>query len=108
LKKIKLSEAALPLFQGLLTQSPADIDLLTAVATAHFVLEDYSRALQTYQAIPRSSWTRPEVGLNLALTLQKLGDKVEAQKVFDQVADPKTANLQRYYATVRSKLGGAP
>ncbi len=102
-----LAESALPLFQGLLTQAPTDIDLLTAIATAHFILADYPKALETYRSIPRSSWSRAEVGLNLALTLQKLGDKVEAQKIFEQVADPKTPNLQRYYATVRSKLGGA-
>ncbi len=103
-----LADAALPLFQGLLSQSPTDIDLLTAVATTYFIQADYPRALESYRAIPRASWTRAEVGLNLALTLQKLGDKIEAQKVFDKIADPKTANLQRYYATVRSKLGGAP
>ncbi len=103
-----LADAALPLFQGLLTQAPTDIDLLTAVATAHFILADYPKALETFQAIPRPSWSRAEVGLNLSLTLQKLGDKAQAQKVFDSVAEPKALSLQRYYVTVRSKLGGAP
>lgn len=100
-----LTENARPLFQSLLQTSPKDVDLLNAVGSTYFLMSDYNRALSYYQQIPKSEWTRAEIGLNLALTLKKVGKTTDAKKVFSSVKDPSSANLRRYYAAIESQLG---
>lgn len=100
-----LTESAQPLFQSLLNSSPQDVDLLNAVGSTYFLMSDYNRALSFYQQIPKSEWTRAEIGLNLSLTLKKVGRGVDAKKVFDSIKDPSSANLRRYYASIESQLG---
>ena len=102
-----LAESALPLFQGLLNNSPEDVDLLNAVGSSYFLMSDYGRALSYYQQIPNSQWSRAEIGLNLAMTLKKTGKAKEANNVFDKVDKPSSSELKRYYSTVQSQLGDA-
>ena len=100
-----LAESAQPLFLSLLNSSPKDVDLLNAVGSTYFLMSDYNRALSYYQQIPRSEWTRAEIGLNVAYTYKKVGKVAEAQKVFSGVKDPSSANLRRYYSAIESQLG---
>jgi tetratricopeptide (TPR) repeat protein len=100
-----LVDLALPLFQGLLSESSGDVDLLNAVATSYVLKGDYDKAKNYYQNVPKSEWPRAEVGLNFALTLNKLGQSAEAQKVFSMVTTPKNSGLKRYYTFVKSQLG---
>lgn len=103
--KYGLVDSALPIFQSLLRESPADVDLLNAIATAYFLQSDYRQALSYYQKIPQKQWQLAEVGLNLAMTLKKLNDVNNAQKVFNAIDKPRTSELQEYYAVIRSQLG---
>lgn len=100
-----LSELALPIFQSLLNEAPQDVDLLNAVASAHFLESDYQRALSYYQKIPQGQWRKAEIGLNLALTLQNAGKVEDAKKVFNNVKKPSGQQLKRYYASVEDRLG---
>lgn len=100
-----LAESALPVFQSLLSESPQDVDLLNAVGSSYFLMSDYAQALSHYKQIPQAQWQRAEIGLNLAYTLNKLGKNKEASEVFEQVKEPKQANLKRYYSTIQSQLG---
>lgn len=100
-----MAESAQPIFQSLLNEFPKDVDLLNATASTYFLLSDYQRAYGLYQGIPRSEWKRAEIGLNVAVTLKKLGKAQEAQKVFDGVETPKNTNLKRYYSSVEAQLG---
>lgn len=100
-----LADLALPLFQGLLNEASTDVDLLNAVASCHFILGDHQKALSSYSRIPVSQLSRPEIGLNYAVTLQKLGNAGEARKLYSDVTRPKSRALKEYYATVGSQLG---
>lgn len=100
-----LTESAQPIFESLLNESPKDVDLLNAVGTAYFFQSDYRKAMSFYQSIPKNEWKRAEIGLNLALTLKKLGNLDEGQKVLSQVGTPRNAKLKRYYKTVEEQLG---
>lgn len=100
-----LADLALPLFEGLLSQANNDVDLLNAVAASHFIKSDYNAALAAYQKIPNELWSRPEIGINLALTLHLAGRKDDARKVFDYIKDPKAEELKRYYAIVEKQMG---
>jgi tetratricopeptide (TPR) repeat protein len=100
-----LAEPALPILKGLLESSPQDIDLLNSVANAYFLMSDYNQANSHFQKIPGNFWSRPEIGLNLAVTLKKLGKTEEAMKVLDNVQKPKNAALSRYYSSVENYLG---
>jgi tetratricopeptide (TPR) repeat protein len=100
-----LAEPALPILKGLLDSSPDDIDLQNAVANAYFLMSDYNQAFAHFQKIPASFYNRPEIGLNLAVTLKKLGKKEDAMRIMDNVEKPKNAGLSRYYATVENYLG---
>ena len=100
-----LAESALPIFENLLNENSQDVDLLNAVASSHFLMSDYNKALSFYRKIPKSEWSKAEIGLNLALTLQKLNNNEEAINVFKEVDRPKSANLKKYYASTKSKLG---
>lgn len=102
-----LADQALPIFQSLLNEAPQDIDLLNAVGSAYFLLSDYARAVNFYQNIPQNEWSRAEIGLNLAMTLKKLGRNKDALGVFNMVEKPRTANLKQYYASIKSQLGDA-
>lgn len=101
-----LTDKALAIFEGLLQGSPNDVDLLNSVASAYFIQGDYQRAAATYQRIPNSLWSNPEIGLNLAYTLKKLGREKDAVKVFNSVSKTKSPELKRYYSVVKSQLGG--
>lgn len=100
-----LAEPALPILKGLLDSSPGDLDLQNAVANAYFLMSDYNQAHSHFQQIPGSHWAKPEIGLNLAVTLKKLGKTEDASRVFDNVQKPKNAALARYYTTVENYLG---
>ncbi len=102
-----LADSALPIFQSLLNESPGDVDLLNATGSSYFIMSDYGRAFSYYQKIPQSEWRRAEIGLNVAVTLKKLGKRKEALDVFNTVQQPQTANLKRYYASIKNQLGDA-
>jgi tetratricopeptide (TPR) repeat protein len=102
-----LAESALPIFESLLNEAPNDVDALNSTAASYFLMSDYNKALGYFQQIPKTEWSRPEIGLNLAFTLKKLGKSKEASQVFGQVDEPKNANLKRYYAVIQNKLGDA-
>lgn len=100
-----LAEPALPVLTGLLDSSPNDLDLRNAVANAYFLMSDYNQAYAHFQQIPAAHWVRPEIGLNLAVTLKKLGKVEDAARVMDGIKPPKNAGLARYYTTVENYLG---
>lgn len=100
-----LADLALPLFEGLLSLAPNDVDLLNAVAASHFIRSNYSAALATYQKIPNELWSRPEIGINLALTLHLSGRSADGRKVLSYVKTPKAEELKRYYAVVQKQMG---
>lgn len=102
-----LVETALPIVQGLLEQSPQDLDLLNANASAYFLMSDYTKAMSFYQRIPQNFWASAEVGLNLSMTLKKLGKAKEASEVFSRIPEPRSMNLKRYYSMIGKQLGGA-
>ena len=101
-----LTDKALTIFEGLLQGAPNDVDLLNSVASAYFIQGDYQKAAGTYQRIPNSLWSNPEIGLNLSYTLKMLGRDKDAIKVFNSVAKSKNPELKRYHSVVQSKLGG--
>lgn len=100
-----LVESALPLFQGLLEQTPQDVDLLNANASAYYFMSDYNRALAYYQRIPQGAWGQPEIGLNLAMTLNKVGRSKDAVQVYKNISRPGQAGLKQYYSIVGKQLG---
>lgn len=100
-----LAGSAQPIFLSLLSESPQDADLLNATASTYFLQSDYQRAMSYYQQIPRAQWKRPEIGLNVAITLKKTGNTKDAKKVFDSVDVPKSGGLKRYYSVVQAQLG---
>lgn len=100
-----LANLALPLFEGLLNEATGDVDLLNAVGSCYFLNSDYHRAISFYSRIPASLISRPEIGLNYAVTLQKFGKEKEAQKIYSGVDQPKSQALKDYYSTVGNKLG---
>lgn len=100
-----LAEPALPILKGLLEATPSDLDLQNAVANAYFLMSDYRTAYAHFQKIPNDHWTKPEVGLNLAVTLKKLGKADDAMTVFGNIQKPKGQALARYYGSVESYLG---
>jgi tetratricopeptide (TPR) repeat protein len=102
-----LAESALPLFEGLHSESPTDVDLLNAIATSYFMLSDYERALNYFQQIPQSEWRKAEFGLNIAMTLQKLGREGEARKLFSGIKSSTNVNLKRYQGSIQNLLGAA-
>jgi tetratricopeptide (TPR) repeat protein len=102
-----LADQALPIFQGLLNEAQTDVELLNAVGSSYFLMSDYGRAASYFQRIPQSEWSRPEIGLNFALTLKKLGKAKDAEKVFDMVDKPSHPKAKNYYAVIKSHLGDA-
>lgn len=100
-----LVESAMPLFQGLLNESPSDVNLLNAVASSYFLMSNYSAAQSTYNRIPRNLWGHAEIGLNLAMTTHKLGNKEEARRIFSDIDEPKDRALKEYYQVIETQLG---
>ncbi|HXH29949.1 MAG TPA: tetratricopeptide repeat protein [Bacteriovoracaceae bacterium] len=100
-----LAEEALVIFQGLLSSSPEDLDLLNTVASCYVLMSNYQEAFSHYQRIPRAQWTKPEVGLNLALTLKKIGKDDEAMSVFKGLAETKSPALKKYQVSIGTQLG---
>ncbi|MFL5783414.1 MAG: tetratricopeptide repeat protein [Bacteriovoracaceae bacterium] len=100
-----LAEPALPILNGLLESSPNDVDLRNSVANVYFLMSDYNKAWEHFQQIPDGQWSRADIGLNLAVTLKKLGKANEAVKVFESVQKPKSSALSKYYGTVENYLG---
>lgn len=100
-----LAEQALPVFQGLLSSSPQDVDLLNAVASSYFLMSDYQSALKHFSRIPAEHFRLPEIGLNYAITLLKLNRPAEARSVYESVRAPQTAALKQYHASLSKLLG---
>jgi tetratricopeptide (TPR) repeat protein len=103
--KYGLTDLSLPLLKGLLNESPEDVDLLNAVATAYFFASDYSSALIYYQKIPQDYWRVAEVGLNLSATVKNLGKAQEAVKIFKEIKKPESRMMNDYYQDIARQLG---
>lgn len=100
-----LAQSALPLFQGLLGDYPNDVDLLNAVGSSYFMMSDYQRAMSFFSQIPQKFWERAEIGLNVSLSLKKIGKAADAKDVFDRIDAPKSGELKAYHTSVASQLG---
>ncbi len=100
-----MADSALPIFQGLLNESPKDVDLINAVANCHFMLSDYSQAISYFGRLPPQLLSRADVGLNYAASLQKSGRGDEAQKILAGVKAPQTREFKEYYSAVAAQLG---
>jgi tetratricopeptide (TPR) repeat protein len=100
-----LTDSAIPVIQGLLNETPQDIDLLNIMGTAQFLEGNYQAALSYYDKIPQKEWGNPEIGLNLSWTLKKANRGKDALKVFDMVSKPTTRELKKYYSVVEGQLG---
>ena len=100
-----LADMALPLFQGLLNDAPADVDLLNALGSCYFLISDYEKALTYYRRIPAALVRRAEIGLNYSMALQKSGKYTEAEKIYADVEKPKSNSLKEYYLTIGKQLG---
>jgi tetratricopeptide (TPR) repeat protein len=100
-----LADLALPIFHGLLSTSPNDVDLLNAMASCHFLRSDYKSALSFYEQIPNNLWKNPEYGLNIALTFKKANRPDDAKKTFLDLDSPSGNEMKRYYTSVGKMLG---
>jgi tetratricopeptide (TPR) repeat protein len=103
--KYGLAELAIPLLRGFNPDQTKDIEILHAQASALMMLVKYEAALSFYLRMPRSTWDRPDIGLNVALTYFALGKKNDALDVFSNLGAIKDSNLKKYYAAVKIKLG---
>jgi tetratricopeptide (TPR) repeat protein len=100
-----LTEVSIPIFQGLLNNSPQDIDLLNSLATAFLIQSDFDKSLSYYKRIPQKEWKNPEIGLNLSLLLKKTGKINEAKKLFNTLSSPREEKLRKYFEIVKSQIG---
>ncbi len=100
-----LVESAMPLFQGLLNESPTDVDLINAVGNCYFFMSDYQKAYSLFAQIPASALHRAEYGLNFAVTLKKIGKTKEAMGIFDDIQKPQSSELKEYYTVIAQQLG---
>jgi tetratricopeptide (TPR) repeat protein len=103
-----LASSAMPLFKGLLNDSPTDVDLLNALATANFMQSDYQQALSYFNQIPASELQSPEFGLNYSITLKKTNQSEKALQVYKSLKKPASEELNRYYVSVGKYLGVEP
>jgi tetratricopeptide (TPR) repeat protein len=103
-----LAESALPLFQGLLNLALDDVDMLNAVASCFYLTGNYREAASHYQRIPQGQWSRPEIGINMAVTMHKLGRQADAMKIFAGVDRPQSEELKSYHSLVSTRLGDKP
>lgn len=100
-----LSEMALPLFQGLLHESSSDVDLLNGVANSYFMGGDYQKARSYFAKIPSEQIRSPEIGINYAFTMKKIGQDEAAQKIYSNIEKPKSRAMKSYYSKVGNLLG---
>ena len=103
--RYSLAESALPLFEGLLNESPGDVDLIHAVGSCYFLLSDYQKANAHFTRLPANILQRAEFGLNAALTLKKVGRAADAVKLYEAIRDPESSELKSYYTAVGNQLG---
>jgi tetratricopeptide (TPR) repeat protein len=100
-----LTESAIPLFIGLLNEAPSDVDILNSVASAYVLSSNYQRAQEYFDRIPAGYYKNAEVGLNLVITLKKLGKAKEAADLYSDIDVPNHKALKEYYASVGKHLG---
>lgn len=103
--RYSLAELALPLFEGLLNESAGDVELIHAVGSCYFVLSDYQKAQSYFSRLPALLLQRPEIGLNVAVTLKKIGKTDQAIKLYNDLEKPTSPDLKAYYSSVGSHLG---
>jgi tetratricopeptide (TPR) repeat protein len=103
-----LAEIALPYYQGLLNDSPNDLDLINAVAHCYFIMSDYQKASAYFSKLPAKMLEKAEFGLNYAMTLKKIGKSKEALALIDKIEKPKSKLMQDYYAQIGTVIGVKP
>ncbi len=103
--KYGLAESALPLFNGLLNDSPTDADLMNAVGSCYFMMSDYQKANSYFSRLPQDLLSRAEYGLNFSITLKKLNKLDLAKKIYTRIIEPKSKDQKDYYSLVGSQLG---
>lgn len=86
---------ALPIFNGLLKRSPKDVEVISALASAHLIKGDYQEAVAHYSKLDSREHRRPSVGLNYALALKMLNKTDEARSILGNVSTP-SAGISEY------------
>lgn len=103
--KYGVVDKALPLFNGILSSSPNDVQVLNSIASAHVISGNYKDALSFYNRIPKKLHESAAIGLNLSLTYFHLNMKKEALDLFNDIKRPEGVELREYYSIVASKVG---
>jgi tetratricopeptide (TPR) repeat protein len=99
-------ESALKIFEGLIANSPQDIDLISLIATAHLQRRDYKKAISYFTKVPSKYHRQPYIGINYAYANFLLGDNNQAKNIINRIETSELNDWENYYISVKNKIEG--
>lgn len=99
--RYSLASEAKELLIALRKLSSEDYDATASLAYLEMVKGNYKKSLAYYKKISSKYYKRPEVGVNLALTLYLSGQKTKAKKVINSLNETNNQRLTEYILQVK-------
>ncbi len=103
--KYGLAEKARGIVERLKQVSPSDPDLDSAMGYVRILTKDYLEAVAYYKTIPDKLLWRPEISINYAYALYKIGKSKEAKDILAKVRVDRLKGLRSYYMKLLQIVG---
>jgi len=87
---------ALPIFEGLQKKSPQDIEVNSALASAHLMMGDYSSAISLYSSLDKATLGKTGVGLNYAIALKLANRQADAESALGNISPATSSEMKEY------------
>ena len=95
-----LVDRAKRLFTVLHNKDSNDVDVMSGLGSSYLMSGEANSALEYYKQIDDKYLWRPDISLNYAMALRKIGNKSDAIDVFEKIKKSKIGRYQTYYNKV--------
>ncbi len=94
---------SLPVFEALAKKNPQDIEYNSAMASAALIKGDSAIALAIYSSMPKEIFSKPQFGLNYAVSLKFAGKSEESLSLLMTITN-STGELKEYAQKVENYI----
>lgn len=104
--KYGFSKRARTIFESLRKKGSKDVDVIAGLATTYLMENNIQKSVELFSQIPDSQRKRPNVGVNFAIALKKIGRPKDAERVIENVDKRQLGKYEDYFKSAENYVRG--